>query len=84
MIHTTEIVRTEKLSNGQFSVTIRCCNNPSTDHSHTMLASVAANPETRGKSLDEARKICSELHDAAIQAEAGLTEEQFKPPVEHG
>jgi hypothetical protein len=78
MSHTTEVVKYEKLSNGQFAVTIRCCGNASTDWSHTMAAEVAADPERRAASLAEAKQSCAALHQHALDAEAGLIQEMGK------
>lgn len=83
MSHSTEVVRYEKKSNGQFAVTIRCCGNASTDHPHTMAAEVAADPERRRKSMDEQREFCAQQHQHALDGEAALMEEMGKVQ-EHG
>lgn len=66
-MHTTEIIRYEKLSNGQFAVIIRCCGNAGTDHAHTMAVSQSA--EDRAKSIAGARAAVAKQHEDAIQAE---------------
>ena len=83
MAHTTEIVKTEKLSNGEFVVTIRCCNNPSTDWTHHMAAAVTADVAKLKISLDTARGLCADLHEKALQSEAALLLEQIAGPVTH-
>jgi len=74
MSHETEIVKFEKLSNGQFSITIRCCGNASTDYTHAMDAGVLANPEKKQNSITDARLRVSMQHDKVQQAEQALIE----------
>lgn len=62
MAHVTEVVATQKLNNGQIAFCIRCCGNPSTDHWHTMPASVAADPDERKESLDVQHDFCAQQH----------------------
>lgn len=78
MSHSTEVVRYEKKSNGQFAVIIRCCGNASTDHPHTMAAEVAADADKRVLSITGAREFCAKQHQAALDAEAALLEEMGK------
>lgn len=61
-MHTTEVVATQKLNNGQIAFCIRCCGNPSTDHWHTMAAPVAADPDKRKASVDEQHTFCAQQH----------------------
>lgn len=68
MPHTTEIVEYKKLSNGQFSVLIRCCGNSSTDHWHTMA--FVADPIQREQNLNAEREKVAMEHEAAITGEA--------------
>lgn len=62
MAHTTEVVATQTLNNGQISFCIRCCGNPSTDHWHTMAATVAGDPEKRKASVNEQHDFCANQH----------------------
>ena len=77
-MHTTEVVASQKLSNGQFCVIIRCCNNPSTDWTHTMAAEVLADPDKRAASIGKAREWCSQLHQQAMDAEIAALNEMGK------
>lgn len=61
-MHTTEVVITQKLNNGQIAFCIRCCGDPSTDHWHTMAASVAGDPEQRKASVDAQHDFCARQH----------------------
>lgn len=67
-MHTTEIIKYEKLSNGQFAVIIRCCGNAGTDHPHTLPVSQSA--EERAKSIADQRALVAKQHEDSIQAEA--------------
>lgn len=81
MAHSTEVVEYKKLSNGQFSVKIRCCGNASTDWTHTMAADVAADSVKRATSIDAARVNASNLHEKAMLAENALLDEMGKVVV---
>lgn len=83
MTHTTEVVRYEKRSSGQFEVVIRCCGSPSTDWAHLMAAEVAADAQKRADSIQKNREQCADLHEKALQAEQGMLQEMGKK-VEHG
>lgn len=63
MAHTTEIVSYKKLSNGQFALLFRCCNNPSTDYWHTL-----DNGADRTASIADAHKRCADEHAKAVTA----------------
>jgi len=78
MAHTTEIVKYEKLSNGQFAVTIRCCANPATDHAHTVAAELAGDGNKLAASLSAAREFCAAQHENAEKAAAALLGEVGK------
>ena len=73
MKHTAEVVEYKKLSNGQFSVLIRCCANPSTDSWHTMAAEVLADKKKRKESISSAMLRVAKQHEDAMKAsEAGV------------
>lgn len=83
MSHSTEIVHFQKLSNGQFLATVRCCNNPSTDWPHVMAAEVVADDAKKLASIADARKKCADLHEAAQQAELKLINEVTAEPQDN-
>ncbi len=83
MAHITEIVKYEKLSNGQFAVTIRCCANPASDHAHTVAAEVAGDLQKLAASLSAARDFCATQHENAEKAAVALLSEIGKQK-EHG
>lgn len=62
MSHITEVVAIQKLNNGQISVCVRCCGNPSTDHWHTMAAEVCGDTNRKQESIAFAHKYCAEQH----------------------
>jgi hypothetical protein len=62
MAHVTEIVATQKLNNGQVSVCIRCCGNPSTDHWHTMTHDVLGDTEKRKASVEQYHDFTARQH----------------------
>ena len=74
MPHITDIVKYEKLSNGQVSIVVRCCGNAHTDYSHVMAVEVAANSETLKASINGARERCAVLHQQAQDSETNMME----------
>lgn len=68
MTHTTEVVKYEKLSNGQYSYCIRCCGNASTDSWNTLDVT---SPETdRAQAMQAAHARVAQEHQASIDAQA--------------
>lgn len=70
--HQTEIVAFKKLSNGQFSLCLRCCGNPSTDSWHTVAASVMASPKKRKESIKFAKERVAKEHENVVKAEEAV------------
>jgi len=70
MSHVTEVVKFEKVGQQQWAVTIRCCNDPRTDFSHTMGAAVMADAENKKASLAAAHAACAKNHEAVLKAAA--------------
>lgn len=69
MAHTVEVVKYEKLSNGQVAMTLRCCGDQSTDHVHTMAVSVASNVASLKASLDPQRVFLANQHQSALDTQ---------------
>lgn len=69
-MHTTEIIDFKKLSDSEFAVLIKCCDDHL--HWHTMHSSVVNDETKQIASLQWARNIAAENHEAAIQAEAKI------------
>jgi hypothetical protein len=82
MPHTTQIVESRLLSNGQISVCIRCCGDKSTDHWHDMAVEVASDPEKRKASLDPQRQFVANQHEHATKAAESIVGE-LGIPQEH-
>lgn len=74
MTHSSEIVAYKKLSNGQFSFCVRCCDNPSTDSWHTVSGDIMATPKKRKESISGAMMKVAKEHEAAIKAEEAAVE----------
>lgn len=73
MPHTTEIIAIQKMNNGQISVCIRCCGNPSTDHWHTMAHEVSGDPEKRKASIAQYHDYVAQQHSNMEKAMAGMS-----------
>lgn len=69
MAHTTEIVAYKKLSDGQFALCVRCCNDTMHDSWHTVDATVMLDPVKYAASLDAHRDKVAASHEVAVQAE---------------
>lgn len=69
MAHTTEIVAYKKLSDGQFAVCVRCCDDTDHDSWHTVDATTLLDPEKYAASLDAHRDKVATGHAVAVQAE---------------
>jgi hypothetical protein len=74
MGHKTKILEYRKLSDGQFSVLIQCCDDEQHTSWHTMHASVASDDAKRNASIHGHRERIAELHEHAIKAERSLRE----------
>ncbi len=72
MAHITEIIATQVMNNGQIAVCIRCCNQPSTDHWHTMAHDVAADTEKRKASIAQYHDFVAAQHENMEKANAEL------------
>lgn len=70
MAHTTEIIEYRKLSDCEFAVCIKCCDDHL--HWHTMHSSVVNDDGKLSGSLELARGLAAENHEAAIQAEVKI------------
>jgi hypothetical protein len=80
MSHKTEIVKFEKLSNGQCVAVIRCCGHPDTDHAHTM--NFLADKETRAAVLAEVHKFVAAQHEASQNTTSEMVD-KIGEQVEH-
>lgn len=69
MAHETEVVAYKKLSDGQFSVCVRCCGDEIHDSWHTVDATIMLDPVKYSASLDAHRDRVATNHEVAIQAE---------------
>jgi hypothetical protein len=67
MKHVTEVSAYNKLSGGQMSLTLRCCG--TFEFRHTMAAAALADPTKRKASVERARELAAQAHQAALDAE---------------
>jgi len=80
MSHETEIVKVEKIENGQFVISIRCCGRAKI-YPHTVAAVVMADPAKKEQSVTDARAQAALEHEnenLAEQASVGLVGEKAK------
>lgn len=82
MGHKTKLLEYRKLSDGQFSVLIQCCDDAAHTSWHTMHASVAADDEARTASIGAHRARIAELHAHALHAEAAI-QKHIGEEIEH-
>lgn len=71
MSHETEIVKVEKLDNGQFVISIRCCGRAKV-YPHTVSAAVMADPERKLQSVADARARAAQEHENESLAEMAI------------
>ena len=72
MPHITKVVEWKELSNGQVAVRIRCCDDPATDHWHTMASSVAADPDKLTSSIAAEHTKLATRHEVHEKAKRNL------------
>lgn len=72
MAHISKVVEWREVSNGQIAVKIRCCDDPSTDHWHTMASQVAADNGRLMSSLATAHSLVTDQHDKHTKAKENL------------
>lgn len=65
MIHKTKVIE-KKVEHGQFSVKIRCCEDPDTDQWHTVA------PELVSAGFDAQHRLVAAHHDLLIVAKQHL------------
>jgi len=70
MPHITRVVKWEQLSNGQFAFTLRVDGDATSDYTHTLDSSIAADPAQRTASLEAAKSTAEGLYDKALLAES--------------
>ena len=76
--HTVKAVHVEAVSNGQLVVHLHCCDNPSTEHRHTIDKVHNMTREQIDVSLAEATKFVAEQHasfEASLKHLKALVEE---------
>jgi hypothetical protein len=66
-MHATEIIDYRQLNDSEFAVLIECCGKHK--HWHTMHASVVNDESKHTASVQWARNLAAQNHEAALQAE---------------
>ena len=72
MPHITKVVEWRELNNGQVAVRIRCCDDPATDHWHTMASSVAADSDKLTSSIAAEHTKLATRHEVHEKAKRNL------------
>lgn len=77
--HDVKAVEVSKIANGALSIRLRCCDNPETDHWHTLYAVHGLDSTTIDVKLAEVGRQVADQHASMEAAHKYITENLLSP-----